>query len=207
MSNLDEIFELKQFMQVICKFTWEGTLSLCLKQYIIWSDGNVDVNEQVVCWVWFASKHAWHFNGSCVLLIVGKSEVLDTFTHKHIEILTAYCTCHSAMHFSRQWDIFSGPYLCAYVILAAKELFRGGLASPTGVCQFPSCRCAPTLAPPPPPPHPLCLMSCQAPPAVCSCSFGPINRMMPAAPSKVESEPEFDSWHPRPKGLGTLNFL
>ena len=81
--------------------------------------------------------------GSSVLLIVGKSEVLDTFTHKHIEILTAYCTCHSAMHFSRQWDIFSGPYLCAYVILAAKELFRGGLASPTGVCQFPSCRCAP----------------------------------------------------------------
>ena len=84
---------------------------------------------------------------------------------------------------------------------------KGGLASPTGVFRFPSYRCAPILAPlcpPPLPPRVLCLG--QAPPAVCSCSFGPINRMMPGSPSKVESMPEFDIWHSRQKGLGTYKF-
>ena len=85
---------------------------------------------------------------------------------------------------------------------------KGGLASPTGVFRFPSYRCAPILAPLCPPclpPRVLCLG--QAPPAVCSCSFGPINRMMPGSPSKVESMPEFDIWHSRQKGLGTYESL
>ena len=81
-----------------------------------------------------------------------------------------------------------------FVTMDAKELFaRRGVLPAQQVCfgflvtdvppSWPPC------APPPPPP---CLMSCQAPPAVCSCSFGPINRMMPGSPSKTESMPEFD---------------